>query len=454
MRLRDEDMPLDPDVERELAAVDAGLLGLHVAPDLEEIAELARDARAARPAPESDFAAKLDEWAAAGFPRDGRLGDGGEGERGSALGGLRERLHSVPPRRLLLPIGAAATLLVAAVVGVSVSDQLGGSDNPAAGPATQSASVPESVRAGKSGAGSGGRTAGDTATTNGTAQADTPSLRDMAPGMGQLSLKAQRATPLIGSPTTPDSIVPGGPRKVAQNADLVLSTEPQNVRNVADQVVGVVDRYNGYVVSSNVTSGRTPGPSPVPLQEQGNASSTRSQQGSGTFELRIPAQHLQAALGDMSKLAHVTSRTEGVQDITKRFDSAKARVHDLETERAHLLRQLADAFTISEQQSIKARIAVVENQLADARDHYGHVQTRIHLVPVTVEVQGQQGVDSGGGGSWSIGDAFHDAGRVLTVMAGILLISAAVLVPLGLIGGLAWFAARTVIRRRREDALE
>jgi N-methylhydantoinase B/oxoprolinase/acetone carboxylase alpha subunit len=63
-------------------------------------------------------------------------------------------------------------------------------------------------------------------------------------------------------------------------------------------------------------------------------------------------------------------------------------------------------------------------------------------------------VDSGGGGSWSIGDAFHDAGRVLTVMAGILLISAAVLVPIGLIGGLAWLTARAVIRKRREDALE
>src|SRR3954470_5860349 len=122
--------------------------------------------------------------------------------------------------------------------------------------------------------------------------------------------------------------------------------------------------------------------------------------------------------------------------------------------RAHLLRQLADALTLTEQESIKARLAVVENQLADARDHYGHVQQRIHLVPVSVEIRGQAGVDAGGGGSWSIGDAFHDAGRVLTVIAGILLISAAVLAPLGLIGGLAWITARAVIRRRREDALE
>ena len=71
---------------------------------------------------------------------------------------------------------------------------------------------------------------------------------------------------------------------------------------------------------------------------------------------------------------------------------------------------------------------------------------------MTVEIRGQEGVDYGG--AWGIGDAFHDAGRVLTVIGGILLISAAVLAPLGLIGGLAWITARAVIRRRREDALE
>lgn len=433
---RNHEMPLDPDVERELAAIDAGLLGLEVAPDLDDLAELARDARAEGPAPESDFAAKLDEWAAAGFPRDGRMSDGGEAERGPALGGLRERLGTVPPRRLLLPIGAAATVLVAAAVGISVSDQIGGSSQ--SSPSIQG--VPGTVAES-----SGGHEGTAAKATAGQA---TDSVQKNAPNVTQLRGSAQ-ATPFVQSGAGPAG-APGGPRKVAQNAQLVLSTEPQNVRDVADGVVGVVDRYNGFVVRSNVTSGRAPAPTPVP--ENGRAG--RAQQGSGTFELRIPAEHLQAALADMSKLAHVTSRTEGVKDITKRFDAARAHVHDLNVERANLLTQLGNAVTIAEQDSIKARINLVENQLAAARDHYGHVKDRIHMVPVSIEIRGQAGVDSGGGGAWSLGDAFHDAGRVLTVMAGILLISAAVLVPIGLIVGLAWGTARAVIRKRREDALE
>ncbi len=67
-----------------------------------------------RPSIDAEFAAMLDERAAHGFPR----------ERSSRWAELADRLRAVPPRRLLAPAGAVATLLV--VAGVSVTT-LGGS---------------------------------------------------------------------------------------------------------------------------------------------------------------------------------------------------------------------------------------------------------------------------------------------------------------------------------------
>jgi hypothetical protein len=438
MRLRDHDMPLDPDVERELEAIDHALRGLRVATDLEDLRDLAVDARADCPALEPDFGTKLDHWAAAGFPREGRPGARTEEAADSALSGLLERLRSVPPRRLLLSTGAAATLVVAVAVGIGVSDQLGGPDRGAgtgAAPSSTGGPAVDTVQSAPAGAGSAG------------AQRLAPELdtQKALPGLVPLgdTRQASRADQFGLSASSGRA----AHRKVAQNVDLVLATEPQKVRNVADGVVAVVDKYNGYVVSSNVTSGR--GPTPVPL-ERGDTS--QRVEGTGTFRLRIPASNLKKAVDEMSDLAHVASRSDGTIDITNRFDAAQAQVEDLETQRQHLLRQLADAFTIEERHSLNARLKIVENQLADAQDHLGHLQTRIRLVPVTVEIRGQAGVDSGG--AWSIGDAFHDAGRVLTVIAGILLISAAVLAPLGLIGAVAWITARALIRRRREGALE
>ena len=43
------------------------------------------------------------------------------------------------------------------------------------------------------------------------------------------------------------------------------------------------------------------------------------------------------------------------------------------------------------------------------------------------------------GGSFTLGRAAHDAGRVLTVGAGVALIALAVLVPVGLVAALAWW---------------
>ena len=48
----------------------------------------------------------------------------------------------------------------------------------------------------------------------------------------------------------------------------------------------------------------------------------------------------------------------------------------------------------------------------------------------------------------------HDAGRVLVVAAGVALIALAVLVPVGLVVGLALWVAFAIRRRRREQALD
>ncbi len=433
MRLREREMPMDPERERELAAIDAGLAGLDVPRDVEDLASLARELRSERSAPDAQFATRLDERATEGFRSQGGA-DGIAGAR--PFDRVRNRLAAVPARRLIAPVGAAATLLVAVGVALSVSDQLGGkSGTPQAVPVQ-----PQTVQS--SGTASPGVSAdGSTGTAAGGADSGgaTESLRPRPTVRAAQAGKAE--VPLAGAPN----------RKVAKNADLVLSAEPNDVRSVGDGVFKVVDRYHGFVVRSHVTSGR-PQPGPIPLEDRAVRSGALP---SGTFELRIPAGSLQAALGDLSQLAHVTSRTEGTIDITNRFNSADQQVSDLEDQRDALLRALATAFTVEEQDSINARLHIVENQLDAARHDLAKVQQRIHLVPVTVEILAQKGVDNaGGGGSWGIGDALHDAGRVLVVIGGVLLISLAVMGPIALLVALGWLGSRAFLRLRRERALD
>ena len=89
-------------------------------------------------------------------------------------------------------------------------------------------------------------------------------------------------------------------------------------------------------------------------------------------------------------------------------------------------------------------------QLAAARKDLRKAQQRVDLVPVGVEIVADEHAASAG--AWSIGDAFHDAGRVLTVTAGGALVGGAALLPfallaaLGVAHGAAGFAVNAAAR--------
>ena len=89
------------------------------------IEELERELRAERPEPESDFTTRLDQWANDGFPHDSGLGPRALGPGAVAgpgpLARAWQRLTDLSPRRVLLPLGALATVLV--VVGVALSQR-------------------------------------------------------------------------------------------------------------------------------------------------------------------------------------------------------------------------------------------------------------------------------------------------------------------------------------------
>ena len=108
--------------------------------------------------------------------------------------------------------------------------------------------------------------------------------------------------------------------------------------------------------------------------------------------------------------------------------------------------------TITEQQSIRARLRIVQAQLAGAHHDLARAQQRVHLVPVSVTIAADAAAKTGG--AWTIGDAFHDAGRVLTVTAGAALVGGAALLPFVLLGALAAAGRREWVRRQRNRALD
>ncbi|MGH2954425.1 MAG: DUF4349 domain-containing protein [Solirubrobacterales bacterium] len=416
--------------------------------------ELERELRAERPDTDSEFARRLDEWAAAGFPRGefdvsrdshGKRAprrrpadvDRSRTARRNRLAPLREpfartldRLRAVPPRRVLAPAGGVLTLVVVAAVVISQRDSLFGGGAESLGGGGDAVSSSQPARGDGAGAAEG-----PPVDERGGLQSAEPARADRQFDAGSTAPD----DPVTSLPPIPPPNGGGGGiaagienRIVDATARVVLGAERGEVQEVANGVVEVTDRYDGITRSSQVTS------------DQGGARAA--------FELEIPAKRLDAALADLSELGDVVSRTEGGEDITARAVRARRALaetlQDIQQARAQLIR----TDDPEQRRVIRSRIRFLDATADRQRAQLAgvHRQGRFATVSVEVTSDGPRAADDG----WSLGDAADDALDVLTAVGGIILVSLAVLLPLAAIAAVAWLAVARARHASRERALD
>jgi uncharacterized membrane protein (Fun14 family) len=248
--------------------------------------------------------------------------------------------------------------------------------------------------------------------------------------------------PAAGAPATAGAASPQPPnngRRVVQSAELALTAPATRVDDVAQETFDVIGRENGIVRRSSVTA-------------------TGGSDGYAQFLLSVPSASLSDTMNALSRLhfAHVASRTDSSQDVNDTYVSVTRQLTDARALRSALLKQLAGATTQQQTDSLNARIRDVEATIARAEAQVRNLNRQINFsqISLTISAGVVPVTHSGGGSGFTIGKAVHDAGRVLTVAAGVALIALAVLVPLGLLGALVWWAGALVRRRRREQALD
>ena len=397
MRLLDHDEPIDPETAAVLDAIDATLSGEPVDAQYADTAEIALLLSAERPAVGPEFAQSIDERVARRFaPAPAPA---------PVLVGRRRRWWSSQFWEATGALAAAIGLIVAIVV--------------IAGGGQGSSSMSSASSAAGSGAGSSGAPSG-------------PPTRS--------SSKAQPAlVPPNGSSATPTLQPPTTGRKVVQSAQLDLAAAPSRIDDVAQQVYNVIGALGGIVENSTVT--QTGGPA-----------------GYADFQLSVPSASLGQAMSRLSSLnyAQVVSRTDSSQDITDQYGAAQRSLADARALRTSLLKQLASAITTEQVASLQAQIHDAEASISSDQATLNRLNHQVGFSQLSVEINARSAPAPAvlGSGGFGIGQAAHDAGRVLTVAAGVVLIALAVLSPLALLAALAWWVGSTVRRRRREQALD
>jgi Domain of unknown function (DUF4349) len=430
MPLLDQD-PIDPEIAATLDAIDATLAGEPVDGRYADVAEIALLLASDKPQIPPAFAQSLDQKVERRFaPREGH-------KRRFGMPAPRQRRGWSVVWQATGALGAVAALLVAIVVVVGGEH---GASSASSSSAALSAIPPATTTSAGSGAASSAPVSSPPA-RKAAATASTPSNSSASGSNGSLS-------PTYGSSTSSASSAASGAapplqppttgRKVVQGAQLNLAAAPSRIDDVAQEIYDEIGQVNGIVESSNVTQGGLAG--------------------TANFELSVPSGALGRTLTALSSLnyAQVVSRTDNTQDITDQYGAATRALGDARALRTSLLKQLADAVTTEQIDSLKAQINDAEASISSDQATLNRLNHQVNYsqLAVTINAQSPPPVAHRGGGGFTLRKAAHDAGRVVTVVAGVALIAIAALAPIALVVALAWWVGAALRRRRRDQALD
>jgi hypothetical protein len=376
-----------------------------------------------RPAPHDDFAQELDRRVAAGFPRRSRLA-------GSPLGGFAAWIRGLPPRRLLLA-GSATALAAIAVATVVIASN--GSTPQQVQIALDRPIPTEANRIERPAHAQGGGVQYSEAVP----QVPAPESSASSHAAGALVVPSTEGESGIEYSPSHGSLNAGGLADLSRNRDIERSAEisllagPADIADDSTKVFAAVHDANGIVLHSTTSSGRN---------------------GSARFELLIPSARLGDALATFSSIDEVRSRHEATDDITKPTVSTEEELQDVQARVDSFLAQLAGAEVESEREAIAAELHSERGQAARLRNQLARLRQRTTYSRVLVRIESGASIESGS--TWGIGDAFHNAGHILGIAAGVTLIGLAVIAPLALLCLLAWLTQRLWLRSRRERALD
>jgi Domain of unknown function (DUF4349) len=302
--------------------------------------------------------------------------------------------ETVKPHLQAVAAVGAVIVVVVAIVGLAGTANHGGDDNASGGSASSNSS--------------------------GSAKAPDVPASESADAGGESAGSA--ATPLTQTQ-----------RKQIQSVAITLSTRPAEVEDVSDKVIRVADTLGGYIQRSSITARR-----------------------SAELTVRVPSDKLEPALAQLSRIAHVSSRTQDTEDVTDQAAQLNAAVRDARAYRDSLRNRLAKATTDAQTASLRARLTRAEQRLRSRERQVAQLSRQTSYATIDVRVRGDRksGAAAAPAGRWTPGDALHDAGRVLEVVAGVALIVGAVALPVAVLAAIAVALSRLLTRRRRERALE
>jgi hypothetical protein len=169
----------------------------------------------------------------------------------------------------------------------------------------------------------------------------------------------------------------------------------------------------------------------------------------GWVTVRVPADAFEAFVDKVSALGTVNYQAEDTEDVTQQHVDLSARLQNLRAEESRL-REFFDAATkVEEMLSIERELSRVRGDIESLDAQVKYLERQAAMATVTIELTEPRPIVRPDGDTWGFSDAItrgvRGAAEVLTFAISFVIATA----PLWLVGLVAFFIVRAIVRRRR-----
>ena len=231
-----------------------------------------------------------------------------------------------------------------------------------------------------------------------------------------------------------------------------MSIEVKNLDSGVSAVRALAAKYGATISDLSVSAGSEPPIVAQPLDTQSSDGSAITP-GGATISLRVPAAKLPAAEKDAAALGRIISQTASESDVTQQHVDLAARLKNLRAEEARLRAFFTKATKVSEMLAIESELSRVRGDIESMQAQLTYLESQSALATLTISLREPGGIVSPAASGWGFAAAVRDGIRAAADVTRGLITFLLAFSPIILLGLVAFFAIRALVRRRRRRKL-
>lgn len=223
-----------------------------------------------------------------------------------------------------------------------------------------------------------------------------------------------------------------------------MRIEVKEVQSAVEQIRTMAAKHGGSISNLQIASD-----SEGPIYRPETAATGSSVPLRGWVTVRVPAAAFEKFVADVSAIGTVKSQSESTEDVTQQHVDLKARLENLRAEEKRLREFFAAAKNVEEMLAVERELARVRGEIESLDAQVKYLERQAALATVTIELEEPKPVIRPQGESWGFLDAITTGIRGAAATIKVLIVLVLTALPLVVLGLLAFYGLRALVRRRR-----